>query len=80
MNNDQATRVPTDEPGAGGEIELKLRGAPEALRSLFEGAAINGRARGRGSSKRLENVYYDTADRRLRAQGLAFRVRKDGRK
>ncbi len=67
-------------PGAGGEIELKLRGAPDALKALFEGAVVEGRAIGRGSSKRLENVYYDTADRRLRAKGLAFRVRKDGRK
>jgi triphosphatase len=65
---------------ANGEIELKLRGAPEALKALLDGTAISARATGRGSSKRLEAVYYDTADRRLRARGLAFRVRKDGRR
>ena len=79
-NHNQTTGVPAIEPRAAAEIELKLRGAPEALQSLFDGAAIKARATGRGSSRRLENVYYDTADRRLRARGLAFRVRKDGRK
>jgi len=76
----QATGGPPVEPPAAAEIELKLRGAPAALKSLFAGSAINARATGRGSSRRLENVYYDTADQRLRAKGLAFRVRKDGRK
>ena len=35
---------------------------------------------GRAAIKRLDNVYYDTDDQRLRARGLAFRVRKDGRR
>jgi inorganic triphosphatase YgiF len=78
--HDQGAGVPAVEPRAAAEIELKLRGAPEALRSLFEGSAIKARATGRGSSRRLENVYYDTVDQRLRARGLAFRVRRDGRK
>ena len=30
-------------------------------------------------TRRLENVYYDTHDQRLRARGLAFRVRRHGR-
>jgi inorganic triphosphatase YgiF len=65
---------------AGGEVELKLRGEPEALKAVFAGPAISARATGRGTSRRLENVYYDTADQRLRARGLAFRVRRDGRR
>jgi inorganic triphosphatase YgiF len=76
---DNPDRAAVEAPGAA-EIELKLRGAPDALEALFEGAAIGARATGRGRSRRLENVYYDTADRRLRAEGLAFRVRKDGRR
>jgi inorganic triphosphatase YgiF len=76
--NKQASGGSPAEPAD--EVELKLCGAPEALKSLFDSAAINARATGRGASKRLENVYYDTADQRLRARGLAFRVRKDGRK
>src|SRR5687767_9911478 len=68
------------EPAADAEIELKLRAYPEVLKALFAGPAIRARATGRGSTRRLENVYYDTPDQRLRAAGLAFRVRKDGRR
>ena len=67
-------------PAPGMEIELKLSGQPERLKRAFSSTAIRGRATGRGQSKRLENVYYDTDDQRLRARGLAFRVRKDGRR
>jgi triphosphatase len=65
---------------AGVEIELKLCGQPDRLERAFSSAAIRARATGRGRTKRLENVYYDTEDQRLRARGLAFRVRKDGRR
>jgi triphosphatase len=68
------------EPRVDAEIELKLRGEPEALQAIFEGPAISAKATSRGSSKRLENVYYDTPGQRLRTRGLAFRVRKDGRR
>jgi inorganic triphosphatase YgiF len=73
--NDRGT-----ERGKGMEIELKLSGKPEALKDAFSSAAIRDKAIGRGQSKRFENIYYDTDDRRLRARGLAFRVRKDGRR
>jgi inorganic triphosphatase YgiF len=66
--------------GKGVEVELKLAGEPEALKEAFASAAIHDKATGRGQSKRLENIYYDTVDRRLRARGLALRVRKDGRR
>ena len=66
--------------GPGAETELKLRGEPEALMAVFAGPAICDKATGRGRSMRLENVYYDTADQRLRARGLAFRVRRQGRR
>jgi triphosphatase len=68
------------EPRADAEIELKLRGEPQALQAIFTGPAISAKATSRGSSKRLENVYYDTPEQRLRTRGLAFRVRKDGRR
>jgi inorganic triphosphatase YgiF len=61
------------------EIEIKLSGEPDALRRAFAAASIQDRATGRARTKRLENTYYDTEDQRLRARGLAFRVRKDGR-
>ena len=62
------------------EIEIKLCGEPDSLKRAFSGAAIRDRATGRAAIKRLDNVYYDTDDQRLRARGLAFRVRKDGRR
>jgi triphosphatase len=68
------------DPGDEMEIELKLSGEPDALKRAFAAAPIRDRATGRARRKRLENVYYDTEDQRLRARGLAFRVRKDGRR
>ena len=67
-------------PGGDVEIEIKLRGEPDSLKRVFSGAPIRDRETGRAATKRLDNVYYDTADQRLRARGLAFRVRKDGRR
>jgi triphosphatase len=68
------------EPLGENETELKLRGEPQALKAIFAAPAIAAKVTGRGRSQRLENVYYDTADHRLRARGLAFRVRRDGRR
>ena len=68
------------DPAAEVEIELKLAGEPDALKRAFAAAPIRNRAMGRAKSKRLENIYFDTEDQRLRARGLAFRVRKDGRR
>ena len=73
-----AVRAPDVLTGA--EIELKLAGAPEALQALFSSPVISQRATGRGRRQQLLNVYYDTSDQRLRARGLAFRVRKHGRR
>ena len=61
-------------PGAGVEIEIKLCGEPDSLKRAFSGAPIRDRATGRAATKRLDNVYYDTDDQRLRARGLAFRA------
>jgi inorganic triphosphatase YgiF len=77
---DKAAGIAQIRPGAGVEIEIKLCGEPDSLKRAFSGAPIRERATGRAATKRLDNVYYDTADQRLRARGLAFRVRKDGRR
>jgi inorganic triphosphatase YgiF len=60
------------------EMEIKLSGQTEALETIFASPTICDKAIGRGVTKRLENVYYDTRDQRLRARGLAFRVRRHG--
>jgi triphosphatase len=57
------------------EVELKLQVPAAAL------AAVE-RELARGSTQRLrlQAIYFDTADRRLAAAGLALRVRKEGRR
>ena len=57
-------------PGSAGCLEGDLRGTRDMRQSDRPLAAAAG----------FENVYYDTADQRLRARGLAFRVRRDGRR
>ncbi|GAB4363217.1 MAG: CYTH and CHAD domain-containing protein [Kiloniellaceae bacterium] len=67
-------------PGAAAavETELKLRGDPEALQRLWQAEPLRSPGGAAPKVKRLENVYYDTADLRLRKRGLAFRIRRDG--
>jgi inorganic triphosphatase YgiF len=75
------TAAGNDSPvGQDTEVELKLSGQPEALETIFASPTICDKSTGRGVTRRLENVYYDTHDQRLRARGLAFRVRRHGRR
>jgi triphosphatase len=80
QNENETPSAGTAGPDSGVEIELKLSGEPERLKSAFASSAVRARATGKDQAKRLLNVYYDTEDQRLRARGLAFRVRKDGRR
>jgi triphosphatase len=57
------------------EIELKMQVPVHAQRAVD--AAVG---RGRAQRTRLRAVYYDTADRRLSAAGIALRVRQEGRR
>jgi inorganic triphosphatase YgiF len=61
---------------AGLEIELKAGLDPAAARLL--GRRL-GRLAGRPGTLGLGATYHDTADRRLQAEGIAFRVRREGR-
>jgi len=60
------------------ETELKLRGTAEDLRRLWRSQVLRSTDGKAPKVKDLENVYYDTADLRLRKRGLAFRIRRDG--
>ena len=71
-------RRKASENRAATEIELKLRGEPETLQKLWQAPPLKGGGRAAPKVKDLENVYYDTADLRLRRRGLAFRIRRDG--
>jgi inorganic triphosphatase YgiF len=57
------------------EIELKLLGRPDEIAPLIEAPPLRAARRGEPVRMRLEAVYYDTPDRRLRQRGVSFRVR-----
>ena len=61
------------------EIELKLTLDPTAAKRLGRLEAVRNRMQGRARTRRLVSTYYDTADRRLRAAGIALRIRHVGR-
>lgn len=62
------------------EIELKLLAPPGILDQLRDAPIIVQHARNKGVVRHLEAVYFDTADRRLGAQGSSLRVRRNGKR
>ena len=69
-----ASRTPGSPPPMV-EIELKLQ-VPQSARRAVEAAVAAPGAR----RLHLQATYFDTADRRLAAAGLALRIRKEGRR
>jgi inorganic triphosphatase YgiF len=61
------------------ETELKLRTIPGALDQVRTSPAILQSARNKGTIRRLEATYYDTADHQLFDAGLSLRVRRSGK-
>lgn len=57
------------------EIELKLAVPPSAVAAVARAVGTAGARR-----QRLQAIYFDTADRRLAAAGIALRLRKEGRR
>lgn len=91
MQRDRARQPGTGEPdpanaggdAAGGapvEVELKLACDAATLSAIADSRPIADHARNQGTVRRLESVYFDTADRRLSRRGAAFRVRRVGRR
>ena len=66
------------------EIELKLAfdpaAAPATVPAILRHPAIAAARAGRVSRKRLVSTYFDTPDWRLAKDGIALRIRRDGRR
>lgn len=61
------------------ETELRLAGTPEALEAVFASETLRSDTGDEDVVQDLENRYFDTLDQSLRARGLAFRVRANGK-
>ncbi|MDO8263804.1 MAG: CHAD domain-containing protein [Gallionella sp.] len=61
------------------ETELKLRIAPEQLAKLKRHALLRTHQVTRPVTRRLYNIYYDTAKLELHKSGMALRLRRTGR-
>lgn len=62
------------------EIELKLAIDPAAVASLRAHPALRAVVGGRARTARVVSTYFDTPDQRLRREGVALRLRRDGRR
>ncbi len=62
------------------EVELKFSVPAHAARGLIRLPALAGWRSGGPSSRRIHSVYYDTSQRQLRAEGVALRLRRVGRR
>lgn len=62
------------------EIELKFVLDEPAEKRLRENPALSRLAEGKAATESLRSVYYDTADRALKANGLALRLRRKGKR
>lgn len=60
------------------ELELKLELTREELRRVQCHPALGSLSVGAPVTRTLRSIYYDTPDHRLRAQGISFRLRRDG--
>jgi inorganic triphosphatase YgiF len=59
---------------------LRLLAPPDAIGLLLEAPVIAQHIRSRGVVRRLDAVYYDTADQLLFGSGLSLRVQRQGRR
>ncbi|MGI9493500.1 MAG: inorganic triphosphatase, partial [Geminicoccaceae bacterium] len=70
------TKRPTVNLSRAMERKLRLIGDANALQVAFDAEPLTSKCAGSGKTVDLENRYVDTEDHRLRAKGLAFRIRK----
>jgi triphosphatase len=77
--NDSSQGPTAPRPDGHDEFELKLLAPAGALNLLRDAPVIARYACDGGVARRLEAIYYDTADYTLRRHGLSLRVRRSGR-
>jgi inorganic triphosphatase YgiF len=61
------------------ELELRLAGDPETLHAVFKSPPLTPASEQNDDVSELESRYFDTPDLDLRAKGLAYRVRANGK-
>src|SRR5215475_2343470 len=62
------------------EVEIKLRLSPDRASRLRRSALLHSLARGRGRTRRLLSVYFDTPRLELKTGGAALRIRHVGQR
>src|SRR5215470_8617037 len=62
------------------EVEIKLRLSPDRASRLRRSVLLHSLTRGRGRTRRLTSVYFDTPRQDLRAAGTALRIRHLGQR
>ena len=62
------------------EVELKLAIDPAAVGALRAHPALLAVVRGRARTASIVSTYFDAPDQRLRREGVALRLRRDGRR
>ena len=62
------------------ELELKFVLDEQTEKRLRENPALSRLTQGKAADESLHSIYYDTADRALRAAGIALRLRRKGRR
>jgi inorganic triphosphatase YgiF len=61
------------------EAELRLAGEPDVLKAVFDSPFLALEGDRSETLQDLESCYFDTPDQDLRARGLAYRVRSNGK-
>jgi len=62
------------------ELELRFAAPERELARIARGSTLHGLTVGRAATRRLNSVYFDTAELSITKAGLSLRVRKNGRK